>query len=158
MRSWIGYLSPYVRSLEERVEKNEFEKSKLLDRILHLTTGAPLEIPKTDEKQDVAPSKPIRGALAEAAAASEELNSLPTYDQLLRNMESESFREDAGLEPETQIAAIARSEEEMSEEQKKGVDVLKKQFKENFLRAREEYLKGAQVVYTESEKRAAKAN
>jgi hypothetical protein len=154
MRSWLGYLSPYVRSLEERVEKNEMEKSKLLDRILHLTTGAPLELPKDTPVVAENPSV-VKDAITKAAEKEIEFGGYPTFAQLLAAKESESFREDAGLEPETQMAAIQRSEEELTEEEQKGVESLKQQFKNNFLRARDEYLKATPPTYTAAEKRAA---
>jgi hypothetical protein len=152
MKSLLGYFSPYVRSLEERVEKNEMEKSKLLDRILHLTTGAPLELPKDAAVVAENPSL-VKEAMAKAAEKELEFGGFPTFAQLLASKESESFREDAGLEPETQLAAIARSEEELTEEEQKGVESLKQQFKNNFLRAREEYLKPREPVRTAQEKR-----
>jgi hypothetical protein len=153
VKSLLGYFSPYVRSLEERIEKAEGEKSKLLDRILHLTTGAPLELPKDAV---VAPENPsiVKDAMSKAAEHELEFGGYPTFGQLLQAKESESFREDAGLEPETQLAAIQRSDEELSEEQEKAVNSLKQQFKDNFLRAKEEYLRGAQPIYTAEEKRA----
>jgi hypothetical protein len=157
MRSLLGYLSPYIRSLEERIEKAEGEKSKLLDRILHLTTGAPLELPKDTPVIAENPSV-VQQAVAKAAEKELEFGGFPTFAQMLADKEAQSFREDARLEPETQLAAIQRSDEELTEEQQKSVEALKKQFRDNFLRAREEYLRGSQPVYTAAERREQGAN
>ena len=152
--SFWGKVFPYTGFLEKEIERLRAREDRLLDRILHLTTGAPLELPKDTPVVAENPSL-SKEALTKAAEKELEIGGFPTFAQLLAEKESESFREDAGLEPETQIAAIQRSDEALTEEQEKSVNALKQQFKNNFLRAREEYLKGAQPVYTAQEKRDA---
>ena len=157
MRSILGYFSAYVRSLEIQIEDLKREKSALFDRVLLLTTGAPLEIPKPD----LAETSPQRSDKLSALTAKveDELNhAFPTFAQLLQTKEAESFREDAGIEPETSPANYYRSQTELDEERTTAQESLKKNFKKAFDRASEEYLQGASPVLTPAEQRSAKSN
>lgn len=60
MRSLIGFFSAYVRSLELRVDELNAERTKMLERIIRLTTGYGLDEPVPNVAQEVEQSIEIQ--------------------------------------------------------------------------------------------------
>lgn len=134
--------------LEAENERLRKENVLLLDRVLLLSTGAPLEIPKQD--------KEIQETRLETAKKIQqhfdEIIEEPTFQELLARAEAKSFLEDANLEPEAEAASINSSDQIESEEQLKAYESRKREFMTRFNAAREEYLQHTQPVYNDTEK------
>lgn len=141
----------FLREENERLRNREL---LLLDRLMMITTGAPLELPKETIAESEVPSpvqeklQTIKKKIFDAVEAAP----LPTFQDLLHRQETESFLKDAGLDAETELSAMSRSEEDLSEEQLLARDKLKKEFRERFNRAQEEYLSNTRPVITALEK------
>lgn len=143
MRSLLGYLSPYVRSLELRVDELNVERVKLLDRILHVTTGAPLDIPSEPEDLTPAERKNIRKGIDKIAEGDAPFGGYPTMSSLLAQTEAKSFELDAGRvygEPVEDGADVLAAEEHNTEETTKREKSLRRDLDIATATASHEYL------------------
>lgn len=138
---------------EERIEKLEEEKSRLLDRVLLLTTGAPLVIPDNFTQPEPASSK-----------NTDEINPSPkSFSELLAEAESLSFQKDLeqnGIPEEivenAELTNALRAADEVTGEQQA---VARKQFIAAFDSAKQVYLEQIHPVLTSVEqKESGKAN
>lgn len=150
MRSVLGYLSPYVRSLELHVESLESERSQLLDRVLLLTTGQPLaykpveETPLTSEQK-----KAVRDKIDEIS----DVNNYPTMAELLADAEAHSFHVDAedltGREEIVEGADVINSHRESAEEEHRAVLARRKKMQHAVVAAVTEYKENTKPVELE---------
>jgi hypothetical protein len=107
VRSLLGYLSPYVRSLELRIEELNTERVALQNRLLHAYSGYELKqnVPSYYEAQQK------DAGTANVGDAVMGTGSHSTVD-VLKKLEDASWEEDSGITGMTAEAARQRAQEE----------------------------------------------
>jgi hypothetical protein len=140
---------------EEKITSIESEKSKLLDRILLLTTGAPLDIPAKspfDQPEPVATKN-----------TDEPIGQTKTLAELLADAEAASFKqdlEDNGVPEEiVENANLTNALIDADEADGRRQAAARKNFKQAFDSARDVYLHQINPTLTsEEQKESGKAN
>ena len=111
MRSWLGYVSPYVRSLELRVDELNNEREKMLERVVRLTTGYGLSEPVPNVAQEVEQAIDIQKKQQEVFKGIP--SGRPRVDEVLREAERLSIQMDAR---QTQGIDLKKELEELDRE------------------------------------------
>ena len=118
----LGYLCPYVRSLETQVEKLEKERDELLNRLLHAYSGYEL-------RQPVPSYAEVQQAQYKSPAGDEVIGrGVHATLDLLDELENETMRRSTGIADIT-VAAAREQAKEANEE-------AAQEYERNLVRAR----------------------
>lgn len=143
------FKSNYTKLLEETNAELRFQNRILLDRVLLLATGAPLEI-KQEEPLNEEERKSIRAAVDSASGDKPFLGTMPSFHDLLRSVEARTFHESAaamtGYEEVQEGAEEENAQEEESDEERKARLLLRKHSQRAAANAQLEYLENTKPV------------
>lgn len=142
--------SSYVTSLENHIDqlrgdlaylRNKYDL--LLDRVLYLSTGAPLEIPQGPPPLTTEQKQAVRDGIDEMSN-DKPFGGHPTFASLLSAVEAQTFHEAAqaqsGYEEVEPGASVVNAKEEESEEARKARLTLRKHAMQAAALAQQEYL------------------
>jgi len=151
MRLWRK-LFPYRGFLEEEIVRLRDQNALLLDRIILVTTGQPLAPMLQAQPELTAEEKKAVRAQVDEAANVEPFggSNAPTFAQLLADMESKSFQDDAlrpfGVDEVEEGASVVNAHAAMTEEDHQRELTIRKESQRAAARAQAEYIANARPV------------